>query len=68
MGGAARGCGRDGVTAAHACLLGGFLLAIGGLASLSIPVACIVAGLTLFVAGGLELRRGDVPPERTTRR
>jgi len=32
----------------------GFLLVIGGIAAWSWPAACVVAGVTLFVAGGLE--------------
>lgn len=35
----------------------GFTLMIGGVAMLSIPIACIVAGLLLFVAGGRLLVR-----------
>lgn len=42
---------------AQACLVGGFLLAVVGIALLSVPVACIVAGSVLFLAGGLESQR-----------
>jgi len=37
-------------------LVAGFLLAVAGVALYSIPLALIVAGVTLFVSGGLELR------------
>lgn len=39
-------------------LLVGFVLTIGGIGAVSVPAACVVAGVTLFVAGGLELRGG----------
>jgi len=32
----------------------GFLLTLVGIAAWSWPAACVVAGVTLFVAGGLE--------------
>ncbi len=37
--------------------VGGFLLATFGIGLWSVPLACIVAGVTLFVAGGLIHRR-----------
>jgi hypothetical protein len=57
-------------------LIGGFLLAIVGIAALSKAVACIVAGSLMFVAGGMEYRRtrrrqpngtGEVSYERQRR-
>jgi hypothetical protein len=38
-------------------MVGGFLLAIGGIAAWSKAAACLVAGLVPFVAGGMEHRR-----------
>lgn len=37
--------------------IAGFLLTIGGIAAWSWPAACVVAGVTLFVAGGVEQAR-----------
>jgi hypothetical protein len=37
-------------------LIVGFLLAVTGVALYSIRLALIVAGLVLFISGGLELR------------
>ncbi len=38
-------------------LLVGFVTAIVGLALWSVPAALVVAGLVVFVSGGLDLRR-----------
>lgn len=35
----------------------GFLLAITGIALVSVPAACTIAGIVLFVAGGREQAR-----------
>lgn len=35
----------------------GFLLTILGIGLYSVPLACIVAGVTLFIVGGLSARR-----------
>lgn len=40
-----------------AFLLVGFVLVVAGLAAWSVPAACVVAGLVLFIAGGLEQAR-----------
>lgn len=50
----------------HACLVGGFLLALLGVGLLSVPWALILGGLTLFVSGGLTLRllASERPPRR----
>ena len=42
-------------------LVGGFVLAIIGIALWSVPAALTVAGIVMFAAGGLELRRGGIP-------
>lgn len=38
-------------------MLLGFVLVVVGIALWSLPAALVVAGLTLFVSGGLEYRR-----------
>lgn len=40
-------------------MLGGFLLAVFGLWLLSPALACLAAGVLLFVAGGLAARRRE---------
>lgn len=42
------------MTLATTFLLLGFLLTVVGVACWSIPAACIVAGVVLFVAGGMD--------------
>lgn len=42
---------------AGALMVLGFVLAVTGIALWSVPVACVVAGVVLFLAGGLEYRR-----------
>lgn len=43
---------------ADAFLILGFVLVIAGVALWSVPAALCVAGVVLFVAGGLEKARG----------
>jgi hypothetical protein len=43
--------------AASAFQVVGFALAVTGVACWSFPAALIVAGVTLFITGGLEARR-----------
>lgn len=40
-----------------ALMLVGFGLAVTGIALWSVPAACVVAGVVLFLCGGLEYRR-----------
>jgi len=42
---------------AEAFLIGGFLLAVIGVGLWSVPAACIVAGVVMFIAGGREMAR-----------
>jgi len=42
---------------ATVCLIAGFVLAVLGIALWSLPAACLVAGVTLFISGGLEHRQ-----------
>lgn len=42
---------------AGALMIGGFALAVTGIALWSVPAACVIAGIVLFVCGGLEYRR-----------
>lgn len=52
---------------ALASLILGFLLLVVGIGLWSVPAACVVAGLMLFVSGGLELK-GQTLKGQTTRR
>lgn len=38
--------------------VGGFALVVVGVGCWSVPLAMIVAGITMFIAGGLEQRGG----------
>lgn len=43
---------------ALAFMVGGFVLAVVGIALWSVPAACVIAGVVLFVSGGLDYSRG----------
>lgn len=43
---------------ALAAMVAGFVLMVVGVALWSVPAACILAGVVLFVSGGLEGRKG----------
>lgn len=49
-------------------MLSGFVLTIVGLWLHSIPLALIVAGVLLFISGGLELRRATTLNEKHPKR
>lgn len=43
---------------AAACQMVGFAIAVIGIGIWSVPAALVVAGVVLFVSGGLEARKG----------
>lgn len=49
---------------ALAFLIVGYLLMAAGVASWNFSAGLVFAGAVLFVAGGLELRRTQPPPDR----